>query len=65
MLVSKFEWLNSLALKPADWDIISPDDVNKQLDVSVRQILGRHLLSFFPLRFQWSFWFSQLEKVYS
>ena len=59
------DWWFSLALWPTDGDVVGPDDVNQQLDVSIRQILSRHLLSFFPLRFQWSLGFSQLEQVNS
>lgn len=56
---------HSLALGPPDGDVVRPDDVHQHFDVSVRQILSRHLLSFLPLRFQRSLRFSQLEKVYS
>lgn len=56
---------DSLARRPTDGYIIGSDNVNEQLDVSVGQILGCHLLSFLSLGLQRSFGFGQLEKVYS
>lgn len=52
-----------LALGSADGDVVGPDDVHQQFDVSIGQILSRHLLSLFPLRFQRPLGLSQLEKV--
>lgn len=53
----------SLALRPPDRDVVASDDADQNFDVSVRQVLGRHLLSLFPLRLQRPPGFSQLEQV--
>lgn len=53
----------SLVLLPSDRDVVGPDDVDQQFDVSVRQVLRRHLLPLLPLGFQRSLGFSQLEQV--
>lgn len=53
----------SLVLLPSDRDVVGPDDVDQQFDVSVRQVLRRHLLPLLPLRFQRSLGFGQLEQV--
>lgn len=55
----------SLVLGSSDRDVIGSDNVDQQFDVSVREILGRHLLSLLPLRLQRPFGLSQLEEVYS
>lgn len=48
---------------PPHWDVVSPDDVHQQLYVSVRQVLGCHLLPTFSPRPQGSLLFRQLEKA--
>lgn len=54
-------------LSPRCWpphrDVVSPDDVHQQLDVSVGQVLGCHLLPTFPPWPQWSLLLCQLEKA--
>lgn len=53
----------SLALGPPDRDVVASDDADQNFDVSVRQVLGGHLLPLFPLRLQRPPGFSQLEQV--
>ena len=52
---------------PCRWlphrDVIGPDDVHQQLYVSVRQVLGCHLLPAFSPWPQWSLLFCQFEKA--
>lgn len=53
----------SLVLLPSDRDVVGPDDVDQQFDVSVRQVLRRHLLPLLPLGFQRPLGLGQLEQV--
>lgn len=61
--ITQFNLRCSLVLLPAERDVVGPDDVDKQFDVSIRQVLCRHLLPLLPLGFQRSLGFGQVEQV--
>lgn len=46
-------------------NIISSDDIEKEFDVSIRQVLCSHLLPLFPPWFQRTFGLSQFKQVQS